>query len=187
MKLESRYDIGHTVFAPEVEEKSRPVQCTDCLGTEVWHVTLENGEKFDIKCPNCTTLSGPPKETHFVGRVITLTIGSVQFDTEECDYRENVRYMCRETGVGSGRVWGGSMLHPSRELAEEKLPGMIAEQEARLAERLAHNFSAKRERAGDVEAMYRAEIRRAKRAAKKAAECLARYTRRRELEDDSHS
>lgn len=46
-------NIGDTVWVPVNEYRQVERQCPDCLGTARWHVTLPNGEQFDVECPRC--------------------------------------------------------------------------------------------------------------------------------------
>lgn len=84
--------------------------CPDCHGTRTWTATSPVGETFAINCLRCSTSYAclprdvPPlayQKSEYSAQ--QLTIGSVQIDT--ADERSQVKYMCRETGVGSGRVY----------------------------------------------------------------------------------
>ncbi len=52
-----------------------------------------------------------------VHSVQALTVGSIQIDTAK-SYGDPVRYMCHETGIGSGQVYDESRLYGTKEEAE---------------------------------------------------------------------
>lgn len=115
-----KFEIGQRVVCVRVvwcEEKS---PCPDCLGSAEWRVLAPSGEEWKVPCNTCSI--GPYYSS---GQVVEyddrikkeyLTIGSIQIDTErkECP----IRYMCRETGVGSGALWEESCLFSSEEDAD---------------------------------------------------------------------
>lgn len=115
-----KYEINQRVFAGYAERVERRKQCVDCLGTKEWEVHTPAGEVFHIACGTCHYgyfSMGDVIEYVESPIVQELTIGSVQIDT--ADREHVIRYMCRETGVGTGRLWGELQLRPTREQAEE--------------------------------------------------------------------
>lgn len=123
-----KYTIGQEVWFPSIERTTRQLPCPDCLGSQKWTVTTPAGTLLTCKCLRCSgyysDLTTPAhqrlpslKIEDWVPAVRSLTIGSIQVDTAAHWY-EKVRYMCRETGVGSGSVYDESNLFISREEAE---------------------------------------------------------------------
>ena len=175
------FDIGHCVFAVKIETSKTPVECPDCLGTLVWHVELETGEQFDIKCQTCTfgyETRGVVQSYETTACIQELTVGSVRIDT--ASRRSPVEYMCTETGVGTGRVWSESELYSTREHAEHVLPGLVEAHRIQSQESRARSIKLRKDdsRAGGMAAFYRKQIRLAKKDIKQAEEGLAREAKK---------
>ena len=103
-----KYAIGQTVYAGDCGERTERIQCPECLGEGTWEVRTPCGNTFDITCGTCHysyeySMRNELYRSHFEPLVLTLTIGSCQLDTADSECV--VSYMCRETGVGSGRIW----------------------------------------------------------------------------------
>ncbi|MEE9386402.1 MAG: hypothetical protein V3V08_23555 [Nannocystaceae bacterium] len=181
MIIETRFNVGDTVFRPYANTCAKQVQCPDCLGSKHWEAHLPNGEQIPIWCPTCEfgyehrgTIAAGSVE----GTVQRLTVGTVGI--EEDNRSEGVggmveRYMCEETGVGSGAIHYGYNLCATHEEAEAKLPEMIEAMKKHLAESNATCRKRKIEDGpGQMAAYYRAQIRDAKKTIKTADERLAR-------------
>ncbi len=107
MIIETKYDVGDSVFAGKAEWVETHVVCPDCAGTEEWTITAASGS-WKAECQTCkwgrfhgTRPPGTVKKSGRHPLVEDLTIGSVRLNTED----EGHTYMCVETGVGSGRVY----------------------------------------------------------------------------------
>ncbi len=102
-----KFNIGDKVFESNVTTQHREHPCPDCLGTKKWKAISPAGKEYEAGCQRCCgswTSYGFPTlaySVHVPG-VRSLTIGSVQIDTND---EKPVRYMCVETGVGSGSVY----------------------------------------------------------------------------------
>jgi hypothetical protein len=110
--------------------------------------------------------------------VSRLTIGRVEL---EADHREGhegktrERYMCDETGIGTGTIHYGDELFAYRGQAETALPALVEAMRKGLEEQ---NATAHRRRIkdgpGSMAAYYRAQIRDAKKSIVAAERGLAR-------------
>ncbi len=121
MIIETKYNVGDTVYAGKAEWGQTHVTCPVCAGTEKWTVTAAN-DSWEADCQTCYWTrfhhSGPDgtvKKSTRTAMVEQLTIGSVQLDTNG---DEGHKYMCVETGVGSGRVYYEKSLFATREEAQ---------------------------------------------------------------------
>lgn len=114
-----KFEIGQRVICVRVSWCEEKVPCPDCVGSAEWKVVAPSGEQWTVPCNTCSA------GWHSTGYVVDyddrikkehLTIGSIQVDTErkECP----VRYMCRETGVGSGTIWEESRLFATEDQAD---------------------------------------------------------------------
>lgn len=105
MELKSKFNIDQKVFCARVGWGSKEVQCPDCLGTLEWDVILPSGETFKHDCQTCRAgyySKGTVSEWADHLTIKSLAIGSIQIDTNS---DTPVRYMCHETGVGTGSVY----------------------------------------------------------------------------------
>jgi len=125
MKLETKFDIGETVFAGRAEWVEERVQCPSCKGTGWWDIVAHSGEggTWQATCQVCKDYrlwgndrgKGTVKRSGRLPTVTQLTIGSIQLDTSDTD---DTRYMCEETGVGSGTIYYEKSLFATREEAQ---------------------------------------------------------------------
>jgi hypothetical protein len=140
-----KYKIDDTVFCASRLRQCKKVQCPDCLGHKTWSVTAPSGETWETVCGTCER--GYMGSLGVIDRwevddyIQQLTIGSVQIDTANTP-EETVRYMCLETGVGSGSVYYEPHLHPTIEAAKAWCLGeanrYADEENKRLAKIAAH-------------------------------------------------
>ena len=124
----SRYDIGDTVWGVSIRPAQYRERCVVCNGSG--RAKIEGHPHLTTGCPvrECydgyiSIAAGKQFELR------QLTIGSIRIEVNlpmlvsetvtvsECR-RSEVKYMCRETGVGSGRLWDEENLFRSREEAE---------------------------------------------------------------------
>lgn len=181
MKIETRVDVGDLVYRASADWSNKQVQCPDCLGTRSWEAHLPNGEIIPITCPACeygfesrgTVLVG-----EVVGSVARLTVGSCEVEMDRREGHEGElaeRYMCEETGVGSGTVHYGHDLCESHAEAEDQLPAMVKARQVQLEE--SHATSRRRKiknGPGRMAACYRAQIRSARKSIAAAERGLER-------------
>lgn len=108
-----KYRIGQKVYRASETSSSASHPCPDCLGTGKWKVITPAGAELEASCQRCGTYSSSDipslKYQTWVAIVQPLTIGSIQIDTaagKDSHWQSDpVRYMCRETGIGSGSVY----------------------------------------------------------------------------------
>lgn len=117
--IKTKYNLKQTVYSAYCENNPYSEPCSDCEGTGYWQ--LANKDK-KVGCHTCNKESSwhntPGKITkykHFP-RVLELTIGQVQ---ATIGHGAQVRYMCKETGIGSGTLWPEKQLTDSYEIAKE--------------------------------------------------------------------
>ena len=120
MEILPKFNIGDTVWLSDTHIERKQRDCPDCLNTRKWHVISPAGVEYDFACPRCksgyksyTDISLDYSEATPIVR--KLTIGSVQFNSLE---KSRFKYMCVETGVGSGYVYDEERLFPTEEQAE---------------------------------------------------------------------
>lgn len=129
-----RYRIGQRVWVVSTKTERGMHPCPDCHGSKTWKTTTAAGETIDIQCPRCTDWSNsrdlPPLAfTRYLPYVQCLTVGSIQIDTAE-RHGELVKYMCNETGIGSGTVWREDQLHSAEATAHAAAKARASRQQA---------------------------------------------------------
>ena len=105
-----KYAVGDKVFYASAHLEETPEPCPDCLGQKTWQVTTPAAEVFDVPCETCMAgyaSTGLKGRWQYTPHVSHLTIGSVRFDSTA---HPPATYMCAETGVGSGNVYGEDVL-----------------------------------------------------------------------------
>ena len=127
----TKYSIGDKVFYAGTNTVQKRHPCPDCLGTKEWEAVSPAGDKFKLPCPRCSThyMSNDRlslRYTAHIGYLKSLTIGSIQTDTE----RNEVHYMAHETGIGSGSVHRESSLFTTEEAAQEAADALASERNA---------------------------------------------------------
>jgi hypothetical protein len=113
------YSVGEVVWHANTTQTTATHDCPDCLGSGSWSATSPAGAEFSVACPRCSGVHQSNRALSLsyatlVGTATRLTIGSVRFDSAEV----GARYMCKETGVGSGRVYDESDLFSTQEDAQ---------------------------------------------------------------------
>ena len=181
-----KYAINDTVYAADVSWTAAPIQCPDCLGRKTWNATLPTGEAVVIACPTCAygwdDSTGTIREHYaYTHRAQRLTIGSIAVDTN-AEPDERVRYMCHETGIGSGSIWYEPRLYATETEALAALPGILAKRRDEHEQALAKTLARKRGKRGtaldlpgQMLAYYRREIRDAKAKIAAAEAGIARH------------
>lgn len=116
--IQPKYRIGQKVFAASGDYREERETCPDCLGKCDWEVTTPAGDAFHIPCGTCHEgyfSVGTVRVYRDAPVVHELTIGSVRMDT--ADEKDPIDYQCRETGVGTGRVWYERLLFTDHDSA----------------------------------------------------------------------
>ena len=112
MQITTKFSIGDVVWTARVCESYEQAQCDECLGSKQWKCITPAGSTFMVQCAECYALS---QRRVFTPNVERVTIGSVRTDTRDSS---PVRYMCVETGIGSGTVWGEEKLFCTEDEAQ---------------------------------------------------------------------
>lgn len=134
-----KYRKGATVWNGHVNQRRKDFPCPDCLGTKRWKVMTPAGSELEAECQRCNSSYGQrniPSLTSFeyVATAQSLTIGSVEINTNSSYGEHPVRYMCVETGIGSGSVYYENRLYETEEMA---LAAAKLDAQARNAEKAA--------------------------------------------------
>lgn len=116
--IETKFDIGDTVYQAGTETVRKSHPCPDCLGSKKWAATSPGGGEYEFPCPRCAADFAARDEISLNYHTHTpttrrLTIGSIQADT----HKGQIRYMCCETGIGSGILWAEEDLFAEEGLA----------------------------------------------------------------------
>lgn len=143
-----KFNIGDTVYVPDLEYTEHRETCPDCMGSGLWPITTPAGETMNLACPTCNPYewgqaSGTVAVREWRVVVRELTVGSVRTNTEARN-GETVEYMMNETGVGSGRVYYESRVHSTREEAVPCGERLLTENRESEARREAENRERKK-------------------------------------------
>lgn len=117
-----RYQIGDVVYSPRVESVTRAHACPDCLGSQKWTCTSPAGGDFTLPCQRCASgyrRTNVPSLEYFeyAPSAKRLTIGKIDITTAPWSGDCKVKYMCKETGIGSGQTYNERLLFASEDEA----------------------------------------------------------------------
>jgi hypothetical protein len=120
--ITTKYSVGETVFRAATIASRKQHPCPDCLGTRKWKAISPAGTEYEFGCPRCAASYNSDRDLQldysaYVPSVERLTIGSIQVNTAPFSYDTGNRYMCRETGVGSGSVYNEDDLFETEDAA----------------------------------------------------------------------
>lgn len=120
--IETKYSVGDIVWFAGTETERKQHPCPDCKGLKQWSVTSPAGSSYHFPCPRCSASYSANNQislayTAHIPVARRLTIGSVQFNSAPFSYDSGARYMCRETGIGSGQVYDEAKLFESEAAA----------------------------------------------------------------------
>lgn len=116
MQINSKYNIGDIVYHGSISWAQSSTVCESCAGEKLLDTPTKDGKIVKIICPICKG-DGLKSTYEYKEHITLLTIGSIQFDS--FDKESNFRYMCLETGVGTGSVYQESCLFLTEEEALE--------------------------------------------------------------------
>lgn len=134
MNITTKFSIGDIVYVGRAEWGSEPITCPDCKGDGKWTIVANSGPTgyWDVECQTCRNWGygsgygkGEVRQSTRTTKVERRTIGSVQINTHN---DSGVRYMCDETGVGSGSVYDEEALFPTRGEAQAHAEAEVAKQ-----------------------------------------------------------
>lgn len=108
--IQTKYSIGDVVWYASTDMQAKQHPCPDCNDTKKWAATSPAGNEYAFSCPRCSTRYASHDQlrltyTAHVPTARRMTIGSVQFNSARGGWDEGARYMCMETGVGSGSIY----------------------------------------------------------------------------------
>lgn len=120
--ISTKYSVGDIVYHACIATERKQHPCPDCKGEKRWKAISPAGGEYNFSCPRCSAQFNSDRDltldySAFAPRVGKLTIGSIQVNTAETSYDHGNRYMCRETGIGSGTVYNETDLFPTEEEA----------------------------------------------------------------------
>lgn len=119
MLPEPKYQIGDVVYYARVDREIQRLPCPDCKDTGVWTLTTPAGDTYTVECLRCRrgNIYDVPgnKIATWVPKIQEVTVGSIEVNTAR---EKPVRYMCKETGIGSGQVYDEEELFTQRHDAQ---------------------------------------------------------------------
>lgn len=131
--ITTKYSVGDVVYHASVVSTRKKHDCPDCLGKREWIAKSPAGGEYKFSCPRCTASYQSDRDlsldySAYAPVAGKLTIGSIQVNTAHGSYDHGNRYMCRETGVGSGSVYDEARLFETEEQALAAAQAMADEQ-----------------------------------------------------------
>ena len=108
MELTAQYGLGDTIYSVIVNRASRTVECESCRGEGFFKFTPEGTTK-ELKAACGERECSRGKKTiwdDYQVDIRALTVGQVELQYRR-DFREE-KYMCEETGVGSGTIYSNT-------------------------------------------------------------------------------
>lgn len=143
--LETKYGVGDVVWHASTIMTRKQHSCPDCLGTKKWKAQSPAGGEFEFTCPRCSSSYQHDRElslsySEYAPIAGKLTIGSIQVNTAPGSYDHGNRYMCVETGVGSGSVYNEDRLFATEGEALRKAQALANEQNT-TTEWIVHQFN----------------------------------------------
>lgn len=131
--IETKYSVGDVVYFASTVSTRKKHECPDCKGTKKWTAQSPAGGEFEFACPRCSASYQSDRDlsldyTAYDPSVGRLTIGSVQVNTAPGAYDHGTRYMCVETGIGSGSIYNEDRLFETEAEAKAAAQAMADEQ-----------------------------------------------------------
>lgn len=128
--IKTKYNLKQVVYNAYCENTPYSIACSDCDGTGYWE--LANKDK-KVGCHTCNkegswhTTPGKITMYKYFPRVNELTIGQIQATV---GHSPQIRYMCKETGLGSGTLWNEKSLTDDKLKATEAAKVLAEKQNA---------------------------------------------------------
>lgn len=129
--ITTKYSIGDVVYHATTATERKQHPCPDCNGTKKWQATAPSGSQYEFPCPRCAAAYNSERDlmldySAFAPKAVKRTIGSIQVNTAPGSWGS--RYMCHETGIGSGNIYNEKDLYPTEDEALAAATLMAAEQ-----------------------------------------------------------
>lgn len=127
--LTTKYSVGDTVYWAGTVSTRKQHPCPDCKGARKWKAVSPAGSEYEFSCPRCSAQYNSDRDltldySAYVPLVNKLTVGSIQVNTAPGSYDTGNRYMCLETGVGSGSVYDEDRLFETDDEAMQAAQGL---------------------------------------------------------------
>jgi hypothetical protein len=135
--ITTKYSEGEAVYFGTTISEKRKHDCPDCLGDKKWKVTSPAGTDYTFQCPRCTAPYMHNSNLSLAYQAYApaahrLTIGSVQYNTAATAWDKSARYMCHETGIGSGTIYSEENLFYTESAALEYAAHKAEEQNSTI-------------------------------------------------------
>jgi hypothetical protein len=106
--ITTKFSIGDTVYHAWTTTERKQHPCPDCLGSRKWEAKSPAGRVYQFACPRCGSDYQSERDlclhySVFSPAVHCLTIGQVEAHAGGSEAKN--KYMCHETGIGSGTVY----------------------------------------------------------------------------------
>lgn len=129
--IETKYSVGDLVYHASTATERKQHPCPDCKGTRKWKAISPAGGEYSFPCPRCGSGYRANREMSLdysahVPSVRRLTVGSVQYNSAPHSHDSATRYMCLETGVGSGSIYDERKLFETEDAALAAAEAMAA-------------------------------------------------------------
>jgi hypothetical protein len=118
MKLESKYNIGDSIYKIYLNYAPTKSACKKCSGRG--HIYCNDGSKMNCECWHGIVCDYTKKITEYTIKG-PYTIGYVRIEYNDKKKKMYIDYMCHETGIGSGALYKEEDCYPTKEEAEEKI------------------------------------------------------------------
>lgn len=115
--IETKYSIDDIVYSASIKMEQRQHDCPDCIGARKWHTTSPAGVEYTFPCPRCSSSYNSYNDLSLKYPVWKPVVERRTIGQIEAVTGRETRYMCRETGVGSGNVYDENKLLETEEEA----------------------------------------------------------------------
>jgi hypothetical protein len=122
--IETKYDVGDVVYKGDSTFEEQRVECPDCLGKKIVHITFADNRIEELPCYTCETWGlgryskGYLEYKKWVPRVRKGIISSIEFKDGKASYRTNYGWEFYE-GRSYEAIYNDkeSRIHPTEEEA----------------------------------------------------------------------
>jgi len=102
--IETKYDVGDVVYKGDCAYEEKNIECPDCLGKKIVHITFADNRVEELPCYTCETWGwdrhskGYLKYKEWVPLVRKGAISSVELSKDKVSYRTNYGWEFYEGG-----------------------------------------------------------------------------------------
>lgn len=92
MNVSDAFEIGDKVFVPRITQEPIKEPCPDCLGENVWRVSLPSGLTSEVTCPRCHGHSDwlMPRRYERTFKIDESTVGEVSIRRHKAHKGEDI-------------------------------------------------------------------------------------------------